>query len=61
MVTQERMGDPKGIRWPGDLETEIEEAAAEDDRVFSDEVRVLVKLGLKNRARSKRPKSGGGT
>lgn len=55
------MGDPKGIRWPGDLETEIEEAAAEDDRVFSDEVRVLVKLGLKNRARSKRPKSGGGT
>ncbi len=40
-----------GIRWPDDLRSLIEQAASEDSRTFSDEVRELVKLGLKSRKR----------
>lgn len=44
------MAQPKGIRWPEDLEKEIEQARIEDCRgAFSDEVIYLAKLGLQER------------
>lgn len=43
------MKQTKGIRWPADLKNLVEMAATEDERTFSDEVRVLVRLGLKRR------------
>lgn len=44
------MAQPKGIRWPEDLESEIEKARVEDCRgAFSDEVIYLTRLGLQER------------
>ena len=44
------MAQPKGIRWPEELEDEIEKARVEDCRgAFSDEVIYLTRLGLQER------------
>ena len=53
MVRLEQVGKPKGIRFPPSLENQIDMAAIEDSRDFSDEVRELVKLGLKRRRPTK--------
>ena len=44
------MAKPSGIRWPEDMEAQIRQAMAEDDRTtLTDEVIHLVKLGLEER------------
>lgn len=54
MVEQKSVQAPKGIRW-GDLEQEIAEAAKEDERTFSQEARLLVRLGLERRRQGGTP------
>jgi predicted DNA-binding protein len=51
MHKEEAMKETTGIRWPDELKALIKQAAREDSRTFSDEVRELVKLGLKKRRR----------
>ncbi|MDD4933704.1 MAG: hypothetical protein PHO89_09610 [Methylacidiphilaceae bacterium] len=45
------MKETTGIRFPVELKAQIKQVAVEDSRTFSDEVRELVKLGLKRRRR----------
>ena len=51
------MRNPRNIRFDETLETRISHAAKEDSRTFSDEVRELVKLGLKRRRRIADPEA----
>lgn len=51
---KEKKSAPKGIRWPGPLQAEIEATAVEDERDFTKQVIYLTKLGLLERALRKR-------
>ena len=48
------MKNPTGLRISDDIKQSVLQAAIEDDRSYSAEIRYLVKIGLANREREQR-------